>query len=308
MVAGYTSVPGIGWGVMVPQPLKEVERQVNTLMQSHTRWMFTGVVLAILIGLLLVRWITRPLNRLVVATDTLLKTNFAADLPPLSRYAPKETEKLYNAMHALLNGFRKIQAENQSIQENLQQRIEDATTKLLESNSRLEQLALCDHLTTLPNRRQFESVLRNSLNRRTTDRQNICLMLIDIDYFKNINDCYGHAAGDHVIRQIASILNSAMRMGDLVARYGGDEFAAELHCDEDTCYERAEQIRREIENTVFEWNDTHITTTVSIGLAQCDVSEEANIDVLLHEVDTSMYEAKKRGRNQIHHIGPEPKN
>jgi len=302
MVAGYTSVPEIGWGIMVPQPLQEIKDQVNKLMLSHTRWLFIGISLALLIGIFLVHWITRPLNRLAAATDDLLRSNFATELPTLSAYAPREIHKLYAAMSALINGFRKSQQENEKLNATLQQRVDDATVKLIDSNARLERLALCDHLTTLPNRRQFESVLRNKQNRRQTDSKEICLMLIDIDHFKDVNDCYGHAAGDLVIRDIALILNKAMRLGDLVARYGGDEFAAQLLCNEATCHARAEQIRQEIENTLFDWNDNHISATVSIGMIYCGELKDENIDMLLHEVDTAMYQAKKQGRNQVHTI------
>ena len=170
MVAGYTSVPEIGWGIMVPQPLQEIKDQVSKLMLSHTRWLFIGISLSLLIGIFLVHWITRPLNRLAAATDDLLRSNFATELPTLSAYAPRETHKLYAAMSSLISGFRKAQQENKKLNATLQQRVDDATVKLLDSNARLERLALCDHLTTLPNRRQFERVLRNKLNRRQTDR------------------------------------------------------------------------------------------------------------------------------------------
>jgi len=306
MVAGYTSVPEIGWGVMVPQPLSEVANQVHRLMKSNTEWLLLGVSLALLAGLFLVRWITSPINRLADAAEDLLRTNFKTELPSLSDYAPKETHKLYRAINILIDGFRKAQQENTELNATLQQRVDDATAKLLESNARLERLALCDHLTTLPNRRQFESVLRNRLNRRQNDSEEICLMLIDIDHFKTINDCYGHAAGDLVIREIASLLNKAMRLGDLVARYGGDEFAAQLQCTRDICTTRAEQLRQEIENTLIEWNNAHITATVSIGMIYVDKLRDENIDMLLHRVDTAMYQAKKHGRNQVHLIELDP--
>ena len=87
-----------------------------------------------------------------------------------------------------------------------------------------------------------------------------------------------------------------------MARYGGDEFAAQLRCNQDICASRAEQIRQEVENTLIDWKDKHISATVSIGMIYVDKLRDENIDMLLHRVDTAMYQAKKHGRNQVHLI------
>jgi diguanylate cyclase (GGDEF)-like protein len=129
-------------------------------------------------------------------------------------------------------------------------------------------------------------------------------MLIDIDNFKDINDKYGHAAGDAVLVQIAPILKMNMRPSDLVARYGGDEFVIQMNCASEVGMARAREIRNYLQNYEFEWQSTKITATVSIGLLHPDSKNggkigKYDIETLLQKADVAMYNAKKKGRNTV---------
>ncbi|HKK07240.1 MAG TPA: diguanylate cyclase [Gammaproteobacteria bacterium] len=303
MVAGYASVPGIGWGVMVPQPKSEVARQVDALMYSNLFWSIAGLVLAIVLALLLSRWITRPINQLVAASEALVRNHFRGWLPEVADQAPREVHRLGQVLQRLVHGLQGARNEVDELNQSLQQRIEDATAKLREANARLEETARRDHLTRLANRRHFEASLGDLLSRRRGDSDMVCIMLIDIDNFKDVNDRYGHPAGDMVLNHLARILERGMRPDDLVARYGGDEFAAQLRCPRKIALQRAWDILTEVRSAALEWNDQPLEVTVSIGLLCHDIREGINVDALLQQVDMAMYEAKKRGRNTVVEFG-----
>lgn len=299
MVAGYASVPDIGWGIMVPQPRPEIEAQVDRLLRTHVIWTLFGLLLALVLAVPLVRWITRPINQLATSADELLKNNFTGQLPLPAQGEPREVVQLHLILNALVKGFQLAQVEVNELNSTLQQRVTEATSRLLDANQRLERLALSDHLTSLPNRRYFEEILSSALHRRKTDKQSLCLILIDIDKFKVINDHYGHAAGDMVIKEVAYLLSSAMRNDDLVARYGGDEFIGQLRCSYKVGLERARRIRVLVEQHDFTWQGQPIQVTVSIGLLHHDGDHDGEMAQLLEAVDKAMYAAKQQGRNQV---------
>ncbi|WP_455220144.1 diguanylate cyclase [Kaarinaea lacus] len=304
MVAGYTAVPEIGWGIMVPQPKSEVEEQVNTLLRTQYTWGIIGLVLALLLAIPLARWITKPINRLAKAADRLEANDFYGDIPAISDLAPKEINQLDHGFRKVVSGLQQSRAEVNELNQSLQVKIEAATKKLRDANSRLEYLAKSDHLTELANRRHFEKTLNQLLAQQDELSEPICIMLIDVDNFKDINDKYGHAAGDAVLVQIAPILKMNMRPNDLVARYGGDEFVIQMNCASEIGLTRAREIRTYLQNYTFEWQGNKIQATVSIGLLHPEKSNgttpaQYDIETLLQKADTAMYNAKKKGRNTV---------
>ncbi len=299
MVAGFATVPEFGWGVMVPQPKSEVRDKVYGLLFAQFRWALVGLGLAIMLAILLVRWITRPTNRLAVSAQRLTNNDFEGDPPVVPAYAPREIRQLGAALRDLVSGFQASRAHVNELNRLLQSRVEEATSKLREANARLEEQVRSDYLTSLPNRRYFEHALRSVLNRRSTDTEPLCIMSIDIDNFKDINDRHGHAAGDMVLTEVAAVLRTAIRPTDLVARYGGDEFVAQLRCPLIAGCERASEIRSAIEQHSFTWRGSRIRVTVSIGVLEFKTGAAVDMESILHHVDHAMYEAKRRGRNTV---------
>lgn len=299
MVAGYAAVPGIGWGIMVPQPESEVAAQVNKLMRSHLTWASIGLLLAITLATLLARWIIRPLDNLASAGRALMKDGSLGNLPEVRNNSPKEIRELGAVLRNLIASLQYSRDEVNVLNSSLQYRVEEATQQLRESNERLELLARRDSLTELANRRYFENSLSQALSRRSGDINQICVILVDIDHFKQINDAYGHAAGDTVLNHIARVLESAMRSGDLVARYGGDEFVAYMRCDNEVGMQRARQIRDTIDNFAIPYDGKNIHITVSIGLYCQMLIPGLDTNKLLSNADDAMYEAKKQGRNRV---------
>jgi diguanylate cyclase (GGDEF)-like protein/PAS domain S-box-containing protein len=168
-----------------------------------------------------------------------------------------------------------------------------------EAEERLRFLATTDELTSMWNRRRFTQATRNELERAQRYQHIFSLLMLDIDYFKNINDTYGHGAGDEVLRHIAYLIRQSLRMVDMPGRFGGEEFAVILpHTDLDAAYKTAERLRQYIANTPAVYNHMQIPFSVSIGIAtyQDDIENE---DELYKMADDALYEAKRKGRNIV---------
>jgi diguanylate cyclase (GGDEF)-like protein len=124
-------------------------------------------------------------------------------------------------------------------------------------------------------------------------------LLLDIDHFKRINDSYGHAAGDAVLRQLADLLKRASRVEDLVFRYGGEEFAAVLpNASARAAVQIADRIRALVERYTFLWDQQSIPVTLSIGVANLS-SAEKDSQALIEAADAALYQARRSGRNRV---------
>jgi diguanylate cyclase (GGDEF)-like protein len=177
---------------------------------------------------------------------------------------------------------------------------QSANLELAEAHTVAEHQARTDDLTGLRNRRDFAERLDRQLTRAAYDQRPIGLLLIDIDYFKQINDWHGHGAGDQLLTAFAGRLRDATRPDDVVARWGGEEFVV-LFTDlgsGNVLAERAEQIRRAIASTPFIVAGQAIGVRVSIGAARSCVAL-ATSDALLAAADGAMYEAKRAGRDRV---------
>lgn len=169
----------------------------------------------------------------------------------------------------------------------------------------LNRLATTDSLTGIPNRRHFFKQARIELSRRDRYGQDISSMMLDIDFFKEVNDTYGHAAGDQVLAGVAQVCHKTMRTVDLLARYGGEEFIFLLpETNLEQAQAAAERLRKAIEETRFETEAGAIAVTASIGVAGLNGEQPPNLDHLLIHADRALYEAKLRGRNQVKVYAP----
>ncbi len=300
MVAGYAAVPGVGWGIMVPQPKSEIEAQVRALLFSHFLWAGLGLLLALGVAIRIARWITRPINQLAQAANSLTEHKFTGELPDLSDVAPHEVRQLGKAFHKLVAGLQKSRTYISSLNYSLKSRVQESTEELVKTNERLEALVQEDHLTDLFNRRYFESELRRLLEDAKTNDTHHALLYLDLDRFKLVNDNYGHEAGDELLRQYAELLKSRIRHdSDSVARIGGDEFAILLDgCSVEEAEEIAEQLRADVAKMPFRWEQDIFRLTVSVGIVMLNADSREASDVL-RAADRSCHSAKATGRNQV---------
>jgi diguanylate cyclase (GGDEF)-like protein/PAS domain S-box-containing protein len=159
-----------------------------------------------------------------------------------------------------------------------------------------------DMLTGLLNRREFENRLVTALEAiQGNPEETHALLYIDLDQFKVVNDTFGHAAGDALIKQVSEIIQAQIRSTDVFSRLGGDEYGILLErCDQDRAIEVAESIRGEIEGYRFEWQDSFTTVRCSIGVVLVTGEGSATAADLLSWADVACYSAKDMGRNQVH--------
>ena len=157
-----------------------------------------------------------------------------------------------------------------------------------------------DPLTNLYNRRVLEERLSKDIQRASRYKVALSICMLDIDYFKKVNDTYGHQIGDMVLKQLSSLIKSALRTTDYTARYGGEEFLIILpDTPLSSAKEFAQRLRKQVEKMPIELEDKKIINiTVSIGLSAF-IQETSSLDALINSADLAMYQAKKSGRNCI---------
>ncbi|WP_456456622.1 diguanylate cyclase [Nitratifractor sp.] len=172
--------------------------------------------------------------------------------------------------------------------------------RIQELQEELRLLASIDPMTRLYNRRYFTTMADKILKLARREQNPLSLAILDIDRFKQINDTYGHLAGDRVITALSEKLMGRYRESDLLCRFGGEEFVILMPNTElDVATLLAERTRKEIEKLQVPYNGKTITMTVSIGVSQVDLENEETLDPVLKRADDALYTAKKEGRNQV---------
>lgn len=222
--------------------------------------------------------------------------------PP--RYLDVRVTPLYDRDH-LINGrlmvFRDV-TERKQDEKRLRYVNERLQTQLIEIGllqSKLREQAIRDPLTNLFNRRYLEETLDRELARAKRETYPVCIIMIDLDHFKKINDSYGHDAGDQVLKALANTLSEQSRRGDFACRYGGEEFVIVMpNITKHTAYERAKKLRLRLNSLKIPYEGHELTTTISMGIA-CYPKNGETRQELLRAADRAMYGAKKAGRDHI---------
>lgn len=182
----------------------------------------------------------------------------------------------------------------------VQLKIKSLQDELRLANEQLKRLTNIDHLTNLFNRRYLSEILEGEFFRARRNRENLSLVIIDIDYFKNVNDTYGHQNGDVVLAAVAGLAQQQLRAYDSAARYGGEEFVLLFP---GTSLNGGEMVAERLRESVLEFSFPppmqDLTLTISAGVATYPSPNVDSVDSLFRQADEALYRAKQNGRNRV---------
>jgi diguanylate cyclase len=225
----------------------------------------------------------------------------AQALEELQQQVQCRLEQLGEHLQAYRSQERSRWQEQQRRSDQLLRRIdelESTTSALRDSAERGRQLAMTDALTGIANRLAYDERMRAEFAQRAGgDRREHAITICDIDHFKSINDQWGHACGDKLLRAVATMLARQLRTGDFIARYGGEEFVV-LFADTplDTVQQRSDHLRQTIEQIDFRVGGQRLAVTMSCGIARALAGDTA--ESLFERADQALYAAKRSGRNR----------
>lgn len=187
------------------------------------------------------------------------------------------------------------------LNEELEQRVHERTRELEIANAKLEALSNTDQLTQLHNRRFLEKIMDEEWQRCKRYGREFSVMMMDVDFFKKVNDQYGHPAGDACLKQVAQCIGSCIRWpSDQVARYGGEEFCMILpETDGNGAQVVAERVRKLVQSQAVVADNVTFTVTLSIGICSGVPSDHNSVDAMLKYADMALYQAKQAGRNRV---------
>jgi diguanylate cyclase len=284
----------LGWRVVVRQPLDAALAELRDL-QRVTIW---GTLAASAVFLLLAWWgaryISRPLEALARQARRIAAGDETAVLGVQGGGA--DILRLSDAVAAMAQTL--IARKNALKQNNLQleHKVAERTAELALANQALRQLARLDALTGLPNRLAVEERLVQEFTRFRRAGQPYSVVVLDIDHFKQVNDTWGHATGDQVLRHVAAVLRASLRASDFIGRTGGEEFLLLLpETPLPAALEVADKVRAALH---AQPEATAGVLSLSAGVSEAQLAHQ-DADVAVREADQALYRAKRGGRNRV---------
>jgi diguanylate cyclase (GGDEF)-like protein len=260
------------------------ESNLSALLVSYQRWVYSfaalGSLVVLFVGWLVLRNFSKPMEALMLTTEKMIN----GELPVMARSDAKtEMDRLVNRFADVLDALRREQS------------------KLERANRKLQETAITDSLTGLYNRRYLQEITPGLFAQVVRDKRYLTAVLLDLDYFKAINDSWGHLGGDAVLVHFARLLKHNSRANDFLFRIGGEEFML-LNVTEDPrdSVALANKIRGLVQNSPANYQGNTIPITVSAGVS-CVHGESGDISLstLMRAADKALYEAKSAGRNRV---------
>ena len=272
--------------ILVEQDQSAIQASWMKLRNRFLEFVAILIVIVALVALYMGHSIVTPLKQLIGAVRGIVEGNLDIYLPVKRKDEVGQLTTIFNQMtDALRNKHTEIMAVNQAMQQ---------------QNQLLQKLSITDGLTGLYNRAKLNTTLIEQLARFKRNDRTFCLLMIDVDHFKTINDKLGHITGDKILITVASVLLKSIRTIDYAARYGGDEFMAILtETNSSAAIKTAERVRSEVSAACSALEEYPVQITLSIGITQSDHNDTVPGD-LIARADVALYEAKKRGRNRVH--------
>lgn len=296
-LANYAYKPSFDMGFITLQPKFEIDEKSSSI--KHISWVLlsAAIIVILLVALWLILILARPMNKLIEHIVKITQGNIDVEEINVGKRNDEigQLSKAFNMMHGTIK--RQIKELN-AHQEMLEQEVRERTQELEEANKKLDRISRTDDLTGLPNRRDMHETIANEVGRSSRTHKPFCFIFFDIDHFKNVNDTYGHAAGDAVLRSVATTVRNLLRKYDVLARYGGEEFLTLLpETDLEGAVVVAERFRKKIEKTTVKLVNQEIKVTITLGVAAYD--DKLGVDRSIQQADKALYEGKETGRNKV---------
>jgi diguanylate cyclase (GGDEF)-like protein len=240
-----------------------------------------------------------PQNSIVLDSDSVSRRHAVVEITDKGRVL----RDLDSTNGTYLND---IQIKSAVLSQNDLVKIGDTIFKFLSGNNiesqyheEIYRMTIWDGLTQIANKRHLMDHLDKEFARCQRYNRNLSLVMFDIDFFKNVNDTYGHLTGDYVLKELSDLLRNRIRREELFARYGGEEFAIVLpESDTKVASRFADIIRAKVEDHVFEFEGQQIKVTISLGVASMNLAMKT-VSEFIGQVDAALYEAKRLGRNRV---------
>ncbi len=283
----YRSPAGVPlFGVQYLFPRETTRKGIDSIRYATILVMCFGGLIVLILGMLLQSVILQPVQRLTEHASNLERErDFSARL---NLQRQDEIGRLGHSFDALV------------------QTIDEQTRELKAANEQLIMMSMLDGLTGIANRRLFDANISKEWRRAMREQTPLSLVLLDVDYFKNYNDTYGHQRGDQCLITVAQALQQQVhRPADLVARYGGEEFVMVLpNTPVDGAMLLAERAREAVLDLKIEHGDSKVGPFVTVSLGVVTMvpimdRKDEGLQVLLHKADLALYQAKNQGRNQV---------
>lgn len=299
----YNYNPTYDLGLISLQPKEEIDEMVSSVKFISWAILACSILVMLFAALWLMLMLWRPMNRLIVHINQITDGNMDVKDIVVGKRKDEigQLSRSFNLMH---NTIKRQIKELNAHRQMLEQEVSERTKELEDANKKLDLISRTDELTQLPNRRDMNETIENEVGRSTRTRKPFCFIFIDIDHFKNVNDTYGHAAGDEILKAVSGMVRSLLRKYDVLARYGGEEFLALLpETDLEGALIVAERFREQVESMTIEYGEHKIKVTITLGVAQYDYGLGADRSIQL--ADKALYEGKESGRNKVVAWNPE---
>lgn len=290
MIAGFNVIDQTGWGVMVPQPISELDIGIDKVTQSTLIISLISFFTAALLSWWIAGIITHPIKNLARRTNRIAgsydskSSNKTSKIPPTKEFS------------ALMLSFNHMAKQIEKDKLDLSQKVNERTLELKASEEKSRHLANLDYITGLASR--MSAI--NTLEKLTEQKADFALLFIDLDNFKPINDKYGHITGDRLLQAVAKRIRSEnSHNNNLAARYGGDEFLIIINKPTDL-----ESLMAEVNDILTLLSTPYIIDGLElhigacIGIARNILGQNTNADQLINQADQAMYQAKSKGKNK----------
>ena len=296
-VASFAPVGSTGLKMVMLLPAEEIYGGLTNLLLIHiTLFVLAVLGMWILFYFFVGRQVLAPLADLTESAGRIRDGDLSTRV---RMHAGKEFMLLGNAFNSMAERIQNLLEFSQQQNLWLEKKVEERTCELKEKNEQLQTLAAVDPLTLLYNRSYFVELVEKELFSMRLTGKKACIIIMDIDHFKDINDNFGHPAGDSTLVDIALIIRQALRNADIPARLGGDEFIFLLP---ETILSGGISVAEKLRVAVAEHEFTSRPVsgiTASFGVAELDVQEDNALDHSYMRADSAVYLAKKNGRNRV---------